>query len=466
MTLIIFRMAVCLIPALLVFSSCAHYPVNQRVEHYDTIGYLAPTAEETSDELLMVLAFSGGGTRAAALSYGVLEALAQVEIPAPGGEGDASTRHSLLHEVDAISSVSGGSFTAASYGLCGDQIFLDYEERFLRRNVNMGLLIRALSPINMFRLFSPSFSRSDLAAEYYDSILFRGATFSDLRAGHSPAVLIQATDIVDGVYFGFTPVYFSLICSDLDSYSLARAVAASAAYPGPLTAITLRNYGGTCGLTPPPWMVEALEERHTLSRTFVAASHFQTYLDSEKKPYVHLLDGGLSDNLALRGPLEVILGRGGLQETLRKLGRENIRRVVFIIVDAEKQLQTPFGLSQVGPGLLGIIGVTSNTMISSYNFETIELLHRYITQWSAESAAQVVGHPIEFYAIDIAFAALPDEEERDYFSSIPTSFNLSDEQVDRLIKVAAKLLYSSEEFQKLVTDLGGTIPLESEPTQQ
>ena len=76
----------------------------------------------------IVLAFSGGGTRAAALSYGVLKGLRDVPLP-----GQAGRR--LLDEVDAISAVSGGSFTAAYYALKGDQIFQDYEKKFLKADI-------------------------------------------------------------------------------------------------------------------------------------------------------------------------------------------------------------------------------------------------------------------------------------------------------------------------------------------
>ena len=76
----------------------------------------------------LMLAFSGGGTRAAALSYGVLKALRDIRIPGALGEGR------LLDQVHSISSVSGGSFTAAYYGLLGDRIFEDYEQVFLRQD--------------------------------------------------------------------------------------------------------------------------------------------------------------------------------------------------------------------------------------------------------------------------------------------------------------------------------------------
>ncbi|MBI4831268.1 MAG: hypothetical protein HY801_06875 [Candidatus Lindowbacteria bacterium] len=204
-------------------------------------------------------------------------------------------------------------------------------------------------------------------------------------------------------------------------------------------------------------MTEAIEKRDTTSRTFHVASHASTYLKPEEKPYVHLVDGGVADNLALRGPLEVILGRGGIGETLEALGREKTRRVAFIIVNAEKETQTAWGLSPTGPGIFGILGMTSSVMISSYNYETIDLLRRSMEDWATETA-QEGGQPIEFYAIEVAFNTLRDEKERKYFSGVPTSFNLPDQSVDKLIEVAGRILYDSESFQKLVHDLGGEIP--------
>src|SRR6187402_1427992 len=69
----------------------------------------------------IILAFSGGGTRAAALSYGVMEELRDTRIDSKGQQ------MRMLDEVDLISSVSGGSFTSAYYGLYGDDLFKNYE---------------------------------------------------------------------------------------------------------------------------------------------------------------------------------------------------------------------------------------------------------------------------------------------------------------------------------------------------
>ena len=101
-------------------------------------------------EDIVVLAFSGGGTRAAAFSYGVLKVLRNTEVIGRDGQ-----RERLLDWVDVITGVSGGSFTALAYGLYGDRLFGDYEQRFLKRNVQGELIGRALNPVYWGPLSSP-----------------------------------------------------------------------------------------------------------------------------------------------------------------------------------------------------------------------------------------------------------------------------------------------------------------------
>src|SRR6266480_254006 len=197
----------------LLLAGCAHYPVNAPLTHATPeTGYRFTNLSHTnnSDSLFVVLAFSGGGTRAAALSYGVLEELARTEIVWEG------KRRRLLDEVDLISSVSGGSFTAAYYALNGDRTFLDFESSFLKRNIQGRLLALYSSPVNWVRLASSKFSRIDMAAEYYDQHLFGRHTFHDLLAqGRRPFLMINATDMSLGSRFEFTQDQFDLLCSDL-----------------------------------------------------------------------------------------------------------------------------------------------------------------------------------------------------------------------------------------------------------
>jgi NTE family protein len=171
-----------------------HYPINAPLNRYDPdFGYKPKNSTKSREagDLLLMLTFSGGGTRAAAFSYGVLEALRDTRVIKGGRE------LRLLDEVDLISGVSGGSFTAAYYGLFGDRTFRDFEQKFLKKDIQGDLSSQIFFNFaNWTRLFSPYFDRSDLAAEYYDKNIFEGATFADLAQQSGPMVLINATDMV------------------------------------------------------------------------------------------------------------------------------------------------------------------------------------------------------------------------------------------------------------------------------
>src|SRR5713101_4978880 len=300
---------------MLLGAGCAHYVENARLQHYDPqSGYRFRNLSNTgnSDSLQVFLAFSGGGTRAAALSYGVLEELARTRIVWEG------QHRRLLDEVDYISAVSGGSFTAAYYALYGDRIFADFEDKFLNQNIQRQLMWRMCSPLYWGRLASPYFNRSDMAAEFYGQHLFGGKTYGDLlKRNRRPFLSLNATDMSLGASFQFTQEHFDYLCSDISTFPVARAVAASAAFPILLSPITVNNYAGSCGCVEPAWMVSALTNRQERTRRSMKARELQSYQNSAQRPYLHLLDGGLTDNLGLRGPFEDIVAKGGIRNKIQ-----------------------------------------------------------------------------------------------------------------------------------------------------
>ena len=237
---------------LLLMGGCATRPINAPITQIDVDrGYTFQNRQKhfKGQDNLVVLAFSGGGTRAAAFSYGVLEFLRRTAVIAPNG---AKAR--LLDAVDVITGVSGGSFTALAYGLYGEKLFADYEQRFLKRDVQGEIISRTLSPKFWGDLASTGWGRSELAAQLYDEILFNGATFGDLNRGSGPFIIASATDLSTGNRLAFTQNAFDVLCSDLDSVPLSRAAAASSAVPVVLSPVTINNYGGTCNYVVPPWV--------------------------------------------------------------------------------------------------------------------------------------------------------------------------------------------------------------------
>src|SRR6201997_638892 len=205
---------------LLLLAGCATRQVNPPIAKYSpaSLRQFQRQWHHGDQQDLVILAFSGGGTRAAAFSYGVLETLRSIEIVTKTGR---KTR--LLDQVDVITGISGGSFTALAYGLYGEKLFDEYEARFLKRNVQGELIARALNPLNWGALSSTGWGRSDLAAQLYDEILFNGATFADLYRAGGPMVAVSGTELTTGSRIVFIPINFDVMCADLGSIRLLRA---------------------------------------------------------------------------------------------------------------------------------------------------------------------------------------------------------------------------------------------------
>ncbi len=427
---------------------CAWRAPNARLERFDPHHGYRPQqvlATHPLGDVLLYVAFSGGGTRAAALSYGVLQELRDTRIVVDGVE------KRLLDEVDAISSVSGGSFASAYYGLFGERIFTDFEPVFLRRNLERQLILSLFNPLNWVRMAADALNRSDLAVGMYDREIFERKTFADLLAARGPLLQINATEIDIGDRFTFVQPQFDLICSDLSRLPVARAVAASSAVPGLFSAISLRSWAGQCGYEPPDAFTAALHDASEAGRRRRhIARQMEDYLD-RRRAYVHLVDGGVADNLGLRAALETIALRGGLRDRLAELGVDAPRHVAVIVVDAEVHPESPFIATAAGPGLAAMITAVSGVQIYSYNFETIELLHESLKRWTDDQ-------PMATYIAEVAFENVVDDRERRYLNEIPTSFSLSNEQVDTLIAVGRRELRRSPEFQRLLEALGSGAP--------
>jgi NTE family protein len=424
--------------------------VNMPLEHYDPGYGYRPSKQEIRrerGELNIYLAFSGGGTRAAALAYGVMKALHETRV------GTRDEPQTLLEEVDTLSGVSGGSFPAAYYGLFGERIFEEFEPRFLRRNIQGAIVRRALIPWNLVRLLTPWLSRSDLAKGIYHESVFDQATFQTLTDAKGPVVYINATDLSSGERFTFVQAQFDLICSDLQALPISYAVAASSAVPLLLSPVSMRNHAGSCGFEPPPWLEEALSDRRGRPRQYRAARSFVQLHDPDKM-FLHLVDGGISDNLGLRAGIDLIELAGSWERAGELMGAErHLDKVVVISVNAETDPDPSIDLSSAAPGFANLMGAVSGGQIRRYNFETLLITQELLGRLGRE--ARDKGLPMQTFLVDVSFENFPDEQDRRYFKRIPTSFKLSDHQVDELIWAGRELLLQSADYKRLVESLGG-----------
>src|SRR6516162_3215436 len=459
---------------------CAHRPVNPPLSHIEARSEqrfegLERTRGEHDD--LVILAFSGGGTRAAAFSYGVLEALRDIEVSTPGGR-----RTRLLDEVDVITGVSGGSFTALGYGLYGDRLFDLFEDNFLKRDVQRTLMGRLLNPLNWRALWSAGWSRSELAAQLYDEILFHGATFADLERAGGPVIAVGATELTSGARIVFLPQNFDIMCADLSSFKLSRAAAASSAVPVVLSPVTINNYGGHCGYRMPAWLKAFADQEkppRPAGRILKRLEELERLDDASEDRYFHLVDGAVSDNLGLRGVLDYLEAFEALRLTGRPTPLDHVRKIIVFVVNSASAPSFDWNATENSPSAMSIMVKAAGVPVDRYASESIELLRDIDARWTAQRAIRdsaafdkrkdpAVGWVAnavnaDVYAIEVSFRMVTDKQERDYLNQLPPSFALPADAVDRLRAAAKKIILASPDFQQMLKTSQRDVPDQGQP---
>jgi len=437
--------------ALLSLSACSSTPTRERPLKQIVplvAPVLAPGVESNSDKLFVVVTFSGGGKRAAAFSFGVLEALRDVKVTTPDGE-----QHSLLDEIDLISAVSGGAFTAAYYALFGKEAFDTYAPKFLDRDTEKDLWHKVLRPSSWPRLANPLVSRSDLEVEYFDQQLFNGATVHDVMT-RSPRVIVTATDLVRAQPFAFTREQLNGICVDPKSVPVARAVFASAATPIYFAPLVMQTFAGQCGYVPPESVTaEASGPRDSYRRE--RASRLLSYLDSEHLPYLHLADGAFADNLGARAILDEVALGDTVTDALRRNGFSRARRMLFIVVDARTGFDETFAKRPTPLGIKNVMDAVVSVTFNRYSAETMNLMRARVKNWETDvrntrcNAALAIPdcEKFDIDLVELSFERVKEPEERKYLSLVPTAFTISPEQIVRLRRAAKLLVDESSELR-------------------
>ncbi len=415
-------------------------------ERYSVIKY---AQEHSNGDVLFVLAFSGGGTRAAALSYGVLEELRDTTYQASNGK-----EIRLLDEVDRISSVSGGSFTSAYYGLFGDKIFDDYKDVFLYKDVQGDLSSLVFGLFDLIgRMFSTT-SRTEVAINYYDKYIFQGKTFADLQKSGGPFIFINATDLTSQHQFTFIQPQFDFLCSDLSQFKIARAVAASSAVPILFPPILLERHKD-CHYQKPEWLIDAekiaIENDDLRLEKSVSALNY--YIDKNNPSYLTLLDGGISDNLGLRAVLNSVALSGGGASKYKKIQKDRTRpkHVVFLVVDASTTTDTGIGITKELPSISSTLSAVTDIQLHLYNTETNTLAKEELMEWTKTISTE--ENPLTAYFIDLNVTGIESKQDRIFFNEVPTSFSLEKEQADKLIVLAREMLRNNPDYQKLLKNL-------------
>lgn len=475
-----------MIPVLLAAASCLkpHCP-NKASEAFDPnagyrFGSLDP-GEGNTDDLFVCVSFSGGGTRAAAFAYGVLMGLDEIQLPTTRPDGSPAT---MLDEVDMISSVSGGSFTAMGYGLWGKELFNGrFRHRFLERNIQLFLIFNLLRPKNLLLIPSILLDTSDIAATFYNQRVFDEKTYQDLLDRHRrPLIVVNATDLSRRQRFAFTQADFDLLGSDLASLPVAWAVAASSAFPILLSPLRLEYFHGK-PLVDAVKAVLATPKRVRPPRHDIWARSLLTHetddpadveIDERKHRYMYLLDGGVADNLGVTAFMESF--RTG---AIRRLIAENrIRRLVAIIVDAGTDPPEDLEGQPASPGILKVGERSASTAIHAHSAVLTATVRYALLE--AEPLARNVQRQcrellnercpdvpiddwrpvpeIQGYVVDVDFYKVSDGELREDLLTMITSFVLPVHDVQKLIDAGRRVVREHPEIKRLLGDLEHEAP--------
>ena len=222
------------------------------------------------------LCLSGGGYRAMLFHAGAIMRLNEL---------------GLLHEFKRVSSVSGGSITAAVLGMewknldwtianglttANSQALLNCVVGPLRKMASTSIDVSSViwGSINPFRTIS------DEVADRYNSVLFEHRTLQDLPDdSEGPRFIINATNVKTGSLWRFSKPYiadYRVGMIENPTISLADAVTASSAFPPVLSPMNLK--------LDPGWFKPGIPAQA---------------VDPSLRNRAMLTDGGVYDNLGL-----------------------------------------------------------------------------------------------------------------------------------------------------------------------
>jgi NTE family protein len=413
----------------------------------------------SADDLLIGLSFSGGGTRAAAFSFGVLQEMDNIPMP--------HATDKMVDRIDYISGVSGGSVTAAYFGIRKRAALADFRERFLLQNAEASLQT-TLSLGTIGRALGGGINDSKGFTKWLDDHLFDGITYGEARQVGSPRVWINASDIYNRVPFIFDATAFTAICSDLGRFPVSNAVAASAAVPIAFAPAVVQAFPGTCNDPLPSWVRRAADNRNASPMLSSYAKAIVRYREGAV-PYIKLLDGGLVDNYGVAG---FTIARQSSDTPYGPLSPQQavkLRRALFLVVDSKTGVSGDWINTVQGPDGVELLKAAVDTTIDASvgaNYtafdRTMKDYQSSLIAWRCSlSAAQRASYGVrpgwncrdlQFFVGRLGFDQL-DGERATALENVPTRFQLPQAQVDDVIAAGRDTLRISPVFKAFAAGL-------------
>jgi predicted acylesterase/phospholipase RssA len=453
-----------LLPLLLLLG-CAPWnqPLNQPSQGENAS--LVEPAVVGDGELYIGLAFSGGGFRATAFAYGMLQ-----ELRAAGVE--TGTADGLLDQVRLVSGVSGGSVMAAQFGLKGPAGLRGFREAFLMTDGEAYMVTSGLNPLTIAKGVAGGVNGRDTFGRYLDDVLFHGATFGDLRKTSRIKTWINATDMANNTPFLFSPETFDALCSDLSKVRLSEAVAASAAFPLVFTPIVLEAHQGKCDYREPDWLTAARYNPEATAAMRAHARALESYTNPDEVKFVKLLDGGITDNFGTTG---LAVERARAQVPYAPLTAEEavkLKRMLFLVANAGVEEDYDWTRKIAGPGGVNLAMSIATSAMSAASRSGYDSMRGELRFWEAEliewrcalpldevrrlrgSTAGWDCKDVKLFVGEASFASLP-PALRDKLNTVPTRLKLTPDQVDMVIEAGRLATRMTPEFNGLLASLSG-----------
>ena len=440
----------------LLLADCATFspPANAPVpEGSSPMAQLSPP--DVGGDTAMALAFSGGGTRAAAFAFGVLRGVDQLP---------TRDQRNYLDQVVFVSGVSGGSVTAAYFGLKGRSALNDFRERFLIRNAEEDLKT-SVNLRNIVQGLDGGVNNSSRFSGWLDRNLFDQATLGDLFQPGKPIVWINASDLYNRTPFLFSPITFAALCSDIGKYPLSKAVAASAAVPVAFVPMVLESFSGACTAPLPPWVDRVLADRNAGAQVRAFANALTRYRDPKQIKYVKLADGGITDNFGLSG---LVIARAAAEKPYMPLAPEKavrLRRFIFVVVNAGQAPEGDWARTIDGPAGAEMLNAVTDTAMNSAVRSGFDAFRLSIREWEdairkwrcslPAAEARRLGASTDWRCSNFKFEIaevgfdLFDPQRAAKLSAIPTRFKLPTEDVDFLIQSGSEAVLNHPVFKGL-----------------
>lgn len=362
--------------------------------------YIVENRVNSNKDTLFILALSGGGSRAAYFSSLVMLSL---------------EKYKLLNEVDVISSVSGGSLPAAYYAISkdkdnansGDRV---WDDETIKNLISKNYILRWLGnwfwPSNMMKYWVTAYNRSDIMSQTFADNMFDNTisgidyTFNDIN-NDRPNIIINSTNATTGKFskvFSFTKEDFDGINSNIGEYRISDAVMSSASFPGVFNFMNLKDYA--------------------------------------YDKYVHVFDGGNSDNLGLKSVFIVL-----------QQNKEKYKKIVVVLVDS---FIDSSGISKDkadGRSFLDHF-IDSNFMdsfdslLSANRMSNVENMVREL-KGSYYAGKQVIFYHIKFDNVKMFESDIAGSNLYGKLQNIKTDFKINDDGITSL-EVATKFLMQND----------------------